>query len=69
MARWAGPVAVLAVLAVAAWVLHHQLRLVHYPDLVHQFTLLSRARIDEAIGLALAADSVLPGFAMPRSGV
>ncbi len=52
----------LTTLAVAGWALHHELRQFHYRDLVAQFGLLTRTQIGAAVGLALAAYAVLPGY-------
>lgn len=62
MRRWLGPLVMLAALGVAAWALHHELGQVHYRDLRRQFALLSRSQIGAAIGFALAAYAVLPGY-------
>jgi hypothetical protein len=60
--KWIGPLAILVVLAAAGWVLHRELRVVHYRDLAHQFSRLPRTRIVESLLLALAAYAVLPGY-------
>jgi phosphatidylglycerol lysyltransferase len=60
--KWIGPVAILAVLAAAGWVLHNELRVVHYRDLIHEFGKVPRTRIVESLLLALAAHAVLPGY-------
>ncbi len=60
--RWVGPILVLATIVAAGWALHHELRQVHYRDLVHQFHSLSGTRIAQAIGLTLGAYAVLSGY-------
>lgn len=62
LARWAGPGATLAMLALAGWALHRELAGLHYRALVEQLRLLSRGQVLRGIGLALLAYAVLPGY-------
>ena len=60
--RWLGPILVLVVLAIAVGALHAELRRFHYHDIATAFAALSRTRLILAIGLALSAYLVLPGY-------
>jgi len=62
LARWAGPTLVLVIITLSGWVLHRELGAVHYQALAEQFHLISGTRIALAIGLALAAYAILPGY-------
>jgi phosphatidylglycerol lysyltransferase len=62
LTRWVGPILVLLVLLVAGLALHNELRHFRYHDIARALAALSRERLVLAIGLALSAYLVLPGY-------
>ena len=60
--RWFWPSLMLAAVMAGIWAVHHELRQVHYHDLVAELGNLGGGQVAKAIALALAAYAVLPGY-------
>ena len=60
--RWLGPLVVLALLALALFVLHRELRAYHYRDIVRIVLGLQRSAIYAALGFTVLAYAMLPGY-------
>jgi len=60
--RLLGPAASVVLFAVAAWVLHHELRLYHFHEILQALRNVTPARIWTAAGLTLLSYTVMTGY-------